>query len=658
MTNPISYNDCHRSVLIPLLSKPILIVVTLLILGSPSIWAWDKINPNQAPAQDMFPQWDAVILKDQAVMEIQANGEALLTQHRIMKIFSDPDKRYCHQEVPFNSNIDVLSISARTIHPNGDEFFLEKEDIREKSLIFEFSLYSDVKAKEFYLPRVTKDCLVEYEYQFRLKSLLYWSDWYFRSDLPSLYSGYTLIFPKDFNSRAKVLKAYIEPKIDFKKGKQVFLWESWNNAAVRKEVFMPSAVDSIPRLAFSPVQFNFDGRVFASRTWNDIAAWYLEISRPSIVPTDQISSLAADLTSGLSSDQAKIKAIFDYVQEHIRYVSIAVGVGAYRPHLCSEILEYGYGDCKDMTSLMIALLKGVEIESYPALLSTRRHQSVLESIPSIKPFDHVVVAVPRDDGYIWLDPACRNCRFGELPFEDQGASALIVRPDWGELTLIPETGEDENTTYTTWDITLGSDGSVTGSLHIQATGQEELAFKASLTELRPQRRIKALVNFLNSWFVNPYLISSEFLNFENGDSNISVQAGFLSDGFGVIDKGNLFIPVNLNTQDYLGVMFPDLQRNHPILFDYRFINEDIMKVRIPPEFEITHLPGAVKLDQPFGLFQSTYSVNQDTLIHKRLFIRRELLIPVDGYDRLKEFYDRAAQEDSRQIMLKRKTSNN
>jgi rhodanese-related sulfurtransferase len=126
---------------------------------------------------------------------------------------------------------------------------------------------------------------------------------------------------------------------------------------------------------------------------------------------------------------------------------------------------------------------------------------------------------------------------------------------------------------------------------------------------------------------------------------------------GVVDRDFLFLPVNLNTQNYLSMMFPDLQRNHPILFDYRFINEDIMKVRIPPEFEIAHLPGAIKLDQPFGLFQSTYSVNQDTLIHKRLFIRRELLIPTDDYARLKEFYDRAAEEDSRQIILRRNPGN-
>lgn len=621
----------------------------------PLVLAWDKIDFDQTPTQAEYPLWDAVIIEDQATMEIESNGEALLTQHRIMKIFSDPDNRYSHQEIPFNSSISVWGIKACTIHPNGDEFILNPEDITEKSLISELALYSDVRAKEFYLPRVTRNCMVEYEYQLRLKSLLYWSDWFFQSNLPSLHSGYTLMIPKNFNFRVKVLNAYIEPKIDFRRGKQVFLWEAYHNPAIIKEVFMPPAADSVSRLAFSPMEFNFDDQVYASMTWNDIAAWYRGISQPSIQHTDRLTTLVDELTSDLSSTEARIKAIFDYVQEHVRYVSIAIGIGAYQPHLCADVLDNGYGDCKDMTSLTIALLRAIDVEAYPALLSTRGHRALLLKMPKVKQFDHVVTALPQAEGYLWLDPACRNCRFGELPFEDQGTTALVVTPDAGELVTTPESSEDQNLTQTQWEVKLNSDGSASGSLTIRATGQEELAFRASLTELRPQGRIEALTGFLSSWFLDPYLVKSRFGNFEDRDSNISIQADFLSGGFGIGDQGRLSLPVNLNTQNYLSIMFPHQQRNNPVMFDYRFVNQDDMVIQVPPELEIEHLPGAVRLDEPFGLFESTYSVAQDTIIHKRLFMRKQLLVPPDQYDHLKEFYDRAAEEDSKRIILKRRS---
>ena len=628
---------------------------TFFFMESTTIFAWEKIDFKKTPTQETFPQSDAVIIKDEASMEIKSNGETNFTQHRIMKIFSDPDKRYSHQEIPFNNSVRVVKIKARTIYPNGDQFFLDEEDVRERSLLSEYILYSDAKIKEFYFPRVDTNCVVEYEYQLRFKSLLYWGDWFFQAHIPTLYSRYTLVAPKDFDFKCKVLNDNIEPKIDFHKGKKIFVWETHNKDAIKKEAFMPPAADFVSRLVFSPLQFKFDDKTYSSKNWQDIARWYWEISQPSTIPNQEVDLLAFELTAKLDSKEKQIKAIFDYIQEHIRYISIAIGTGAFKPHRCADVLEYGYGDCKDMTSLLIAFLSAVDIEAFPALLSTKGHRTLLTDMPKVKQFDHVAVAVPSNGKYIWLDPACRNCQFGQLPFEDQKASALVIKPDGGALTMTPETEEDENLTRTFWEIKLNSDGSVSGNLIIQAAGQEELAFRASLTELKPQRRRKALTGFLSSWLVDPYLVGYEFKNFEEKDSNIFIQVGFLAGGFGAEEKGRLSLPVNLNTQNYLNLMFPYEQRNFPVIFDYKFINVDEMIFQIPAEFEIDHMPGDVRLDEPFGLFESIYKPEDDKIIHKRVFVRRKLFVLVDEYNRLKDFYDDAAEADNQRIILKKKS---
>ncbi|MGB2805766.1 MAG: DUF3857 and transglutaminase domain-containing protein [Candidatus Zixiibacteriota bacterium] len=621
--------------------------------GSTRLLAWEKIDFRETPAQENFPYSDAVIIKDEAVMEIETDGEALFTHHRIMKIFSDPDKRYSRQEIPFNRSVSFVKIKARTIHPDGEEFPLDAQDVREKSLFSDYVLYSDSKVKEFYIPRVSRDCVVEYEYQLRFSSLLYWADWFFQSYLPTLHSKYTLAIPRHFDFNVRVLNDKIVPKVDFRRGKKVFVWETFNKEAIRKEVFMPPAADLASRLAFSPIEFKFDGKTYPSASWNDIARWYRDISHAGNVLTQELNLLALELTSGLDSRKEKTKELFDYVQEHVRYVSVAIGSDAFKPHACADVLEYGYGDCKDMTSLLVALLKAVGIEAFPALLSTKGHRSVLTDMPKVKQFDHVVTAVPLDGRYIWLDPACRNCRFGELPFEDQGAAALVVKPDGGKLILTPETGEDTNVTRTLWDVKLNSDGSASAEVIIQAAGQEGLAFRASLTELKPQRRRKALSGFLSSWFSDPYLLETEFRNFEEKDSSIFVHASVDAGSFGVKQGERLFLPMNLNTQDYLNLMFPHAQRRFPVIFDYRFVNTDELTVSVPQVFEIEYLPGPVRLDESFGLFESTYELEGDKILHKRLFVRKELLVPVTDYDRLKDFYEQAAAADNQRIILKR-----
>ena len=616
--------------------------------------AWETINLDQMPTRGMFPHSDAVIIKDEATMEIEPDGEALFTQHRIMKVFSDPGKRYSRQEIPFNSSVEVIKIKARTIYPDGEEFLLDEKDIRERSLLSEYVLYSDAQIKEFYFPRMHTNCVLEYEYQLRFSSLLYWGDWFFEAHLPTLFSKYTVITPKYFDFKVKVLNDKIAPKIDFRKGKKIFTWESANKRALKKEPFMPPAADTASRLVFSPLQFRFGDTTYSSRNWDDIASWYWQISQPSFIPSQKVQLLASELTAVLGSREEKIKAIFEHIQERIRYISVAVGTGAFKPHQCADVLEYGYGDCKDMTSLLIALLKAANVEAFPALLSTKGHRSVLNDMPKVKQFDHVVVAVPSEEGYAWLDAACRNCGFGQLPFEDQGATALVMKPTGGELTITPETGEHENFTHTIWEIKLNSNGSASGNVIIQAGGQEDLSFRASLTELRPQRRRKALSGFLASWLVDPYLLDYEFKNFEEKDSSVLIQASFMSGRFGAEEQSTFYLPVNLNTQSYLNLMFPHQQRDFPVIFDFKFVNTDELTLQIPEGFEIDYLPGAVRLDESFGLFESTYSSEDNRIKYTRVFVRRELYVSADRYPELKEFYDNAAEADNQRIILREK----
>ena len=391
---------------------------SLLVLLSTPLFAWEKIDLRNAPTRKMFPESDAVMIKNQGRMEIRENGEALFTEHGIIKIFSDTDQRHSRQSLPFNDNVRILSIKARTINEEGQEFILDKNQIRERSIFSDYALYSDAMVKEFNFPRVEKNSIVEYEYEFLLNSLLYWHDWFFQRETPVLYSKYVVELPRDFEFKSRVINGRIEPQIRPGDDDQelMFTWEAQDKEALKKEPFMPPLSDVALRLAFSPSLFTMEGKTYLSKTWDDVAAWYRELSSESTVAGEKITDLAFRLTSNSHSETEKVRAIYRWVQEHIRYVSIAIGIGAFKAHNCQEVLDYKYGDCKDMSSPLIALLRPLGIEAFPALISTRGNRSVLADMAKPRQFDHVMVVVPFDYEYLWLDPACRNCRFGELPF--------------------------------------------------------------------------------------------------------------------------------------------------------------------------------------------------------------------------------------------------
>jgi len=76
--------------------------------------------------------------------------------------------------------------------------------------------------------------------------------------------------------------------------------------------------------------------------------------------------------NGLTTDEEKIRAIYEYVSQEIRYVSLSFGVTRYAPHPAGTVLANQYGDCKDKHTLLAAMLGAAGIEAWPVLANTGR----------------------------------------------------------------------------------------------------------------------------------------------------------------------------------------------------------------------------------------------------------------------------------------------
>jgi transglutaminase-like putative cysteine protease len=71
--------------------------------------------------------------------------------------------------------------------------------------------------------------------------------------------------------------------------------------------------------------------------------------------TPQIRSIAEAITKGKTTDDEKLRAIYEYASERIRYIGIDLGAGRYTPHAAEEVLANRYGDCKDKHTLFGAI---------------------------------------------------------------------------------------------------------------------------------------------------------------------------------------------------------------------------------------------------------------------------------------------------------------
>jgi Transglutaminase-like superfamily len=127
------------------------------------------------------------------------------------------------------------------------------------------------------------------------------------------------------------------------------------------------------------------------------------------VPTPEIKAKADELTRGSKSELEKVGALYNFAAKQIRYLSlISLGIGGSEPHSAAETLHNAYGDCKDKTALLEALLEAEGIRASSVLISADRKFDL--EIPSPWPFDHVITMLELGKDKIWLDPSSGYCK--------------------------------------------------------------------------------------------------------------------------------------------------------------------------------------------------------------------------------------------------------
>jgi transglutaminase-like putative cysteine protease/tetratricopeptide (TPR) repeat protein len=175
--------------------------------------------------------------------------------------------------------------------------------------------------------------------------------------------------------------------------------------------------------------------------WNTVARAYSEVVQKQLNGFDA-SRYLPKFPIG-ATREAKILAIVNFLNKDIRYTGIEFSEASLIPRKPSEVLEHQYGDCKDKSTLAVALLRSAGIKAYIALLDSSAGEDIEPDLPGLDVFNHAIVYVPGQPDF-WLDPTDTNLRLGNISASNQGHYALIARPETTNLIRTPELTAKEN----------------------------------------------------------------------------------------------------------------------------------------------------------------------------------------------------------------------
>lgn len=327
-----------------------------------------------------------------------------------------------------NQRIDALEPDAIRV--------IEKEDNASDRI------YDGERTALIFLKDVRPDDVIDYSWSIEGTNPIlggrYTDEYDLSSGVPSRLIRHRLLWPASRNVRW----LGPQPKATRHGDLFEFIWEARHVPALDVE-------DSIPTW-FEPwraVQVS----EFAS--WHEVALWADAMFRLDDRSRSEVKALAAKLRAEHKTREAQLTAAIRFVQDDIRYLGIEMGRNSHEPHQPWETLEARWGDCKDKTLLLVALLRELGAQAYPALVSTRMQHRIAEKLPSPFLFDHVITQVVEGEKTYWIDGTISD-QGGTLATIEtpNDRRALVVRAETQGLATIV-TNENGATdvvqTYTT-----------------------------------------------------------------------------------------------------------------------------------------------------------------------------------------------------------------
>lgn len=191
----------------------------------------------------------------------------------------------------------------------------------------------------------------------------------------------------------------------------------------------------------APTTYDPYGRVEVSTGsgWADVVAWALPLYPHGFRDRKVATPLIERLKLSRADPMGSALRATAFVQGEIRYTGLDMGENSHAPNPPELTLERRFGDCKDKTTLLIALLSEAGIQADPVLVDTEERAAISQRLPSPLAFNHVIVRARVAGQELWIDPTLERERgdfasrralaFGRgLPIR-AGVDALVALPD-------------------------------------------------------------------------------------------------------------------------------------------------------------------------------------------------------------------------------------
>ena len=629
--------------------------------------AWMHALTN-APLPPHDEKTDAVLLYSEKVLVVQPNGKLKQIRREAYKILRPGGREAGTRVFTFDNETRITNIHGWCIPAQGKDFEVKDKDVTERGLVDVEGgeLMSDLRAKVLTIPAPDPGNIIGYEIEREVRPYVLQDEWIFQQEIPVADTIYTLELPPSWEYKAAWINHTEVSPVAM--GNNHWQWVLKQIPEIKPEASMPpwKGVAGVMVVALIPPSSAGHGFL----TWSEMGSWYTGLLQNRRDASPAIKQKVAELTANRPTPLGKMRALAQFTQNDIRYVAIELGIGGWQPHPADETFSHHYGDCKDKATLLSAMLKEVGVESYYVVINTERGGVTPSTPPHIGSFNHVVLAIrlpdsevdpslvatvqhPKLGRLLFFDPTDEVTPFGELHGPLQANYALLVTPDGGELTQLPQLVTSTNGTTRTGQFTVDAHGTLMGSVHEVRVGDAAWYQRWALRDVQKDAdRLKPLETLMSHSMGTFQITKATVSNLKQYTLPFGYDWSFNALDYGKTAGDLLLVRPRVIGTKASGVLETKEPRKYPVEFEGPQRDTDTFEIKIPAGYAVDELPPPTDVDYSFGSYHSKIEAQGDTIRYTRTFEIKELSVPVSKADDLKKFYRIIASDERSTAVLK------
>ncbi|WP_210463773.1 tetratricopeptide repeat protein [Rufibacter roseolus] len=590
----------------------------------------------KAPAAATYPEHSSLVLLDEVQKVVYKGGASEEKRTIVVKTFNQQGVEFWKEYgIDYHNMQRQLLEKAEVVKQNGNKVPAESNN---GQLVFTNLEPGDAIHITYKLENHLLGKLASH----------FWDRHFFTHYLPYQTTRYSLLVDPETKFQYKVTQKALEPKVQTADEFKLYVWEQKDQPGMQPEDKMPVLSDVSQTLYISSFP-----------DWKFISNWYADLAAAKARPDYEVKQAVEEVFVGKQNltPVQKAQAIYEYITSNITYSSIPFRQSGLVPQKPSDVLSTKIGDCKDVSTLFVAMCREVGVPAQLVLVNTRDNGYDDLVLPSID-FNHCIAKINLPEKEMYVELTSNFLPFGSL-YQGMLQSGILEIDDEQSqanrsLSHLNPKVRTQNIIDRNVKVQLVNNGLSVVEENYK-TGAMAAEAKQRYRDAGQQERERIVQQAINASMASVKLTELSFKGLEGAQDTVrcrlAYQANDVVTQVGGMSLFSLPWTSKATARDFT---FNETRTTPLDLTQLLYADHDreTITMSLPAKKALAEVPQSVKLTCPVAEYSLTYKKVKDQLVFTRELRFTKDIIQPQQMAEFQAFYKKVIAADARQLALK------